>query len=67
MCGHVHACKTVDCLETKGSLNDNHHGFKIEGSCAFQVLTYRQALINILENRETADVVYLDFVNFLTR
>ena len=57
----VLVCKIVDYLETKGSLNDNQHGFGRKRSCLSQLLIHHQALIDTLENRKIADVVYLDF------
>ena len=51
----------VEYLETKGSLNDNQHGFRRKRSCSSQRLIHHQALIDMLENRETADAVYLGF------
>ena len=59
--------KIVDYLDTKGSLKDNQHGFKRKRSCLSQLLIQHQTLIDILENRGTAVVVYLDFAKALDK
>ena len=53
--------KLVEYLERNNLLNNGQHGFRKKRSCLSQLLEHYQALVEALENREVAEVIYLDF------
>lgn len=52
--------KLIIYLQQHSLLNEGQHGFRRDRSCLSQLLEHYEALVNALENRETADVVYLN-------
>ena len=48
-------------MRERGLFNAGQHGFREGRSCLSQLLEHQQKIINILEEGDTADVVYLDF------
>ena len=42
-------------------MSENQHGFRRGKSYLSQLMEHYQALLNIMENGHTADVIYLDF------
>ena len=55
--------KLVEYIERNNLLNNGQHGFRKRRSCLSQPLEHYQALVEAFKNRETAEVIYLDFAN----
>ena len=53
--------KLIEYLDANLLLNDRQHGFRKGRSCLSQLIDHYQDLLNIMENRSSADVIYLDF------
>jgi ribonuclease P/MRP protein subunit RPP40 len=51
----------VKYLEENNLMNDNQHGFRIFRSCLSQLLDHYDLLLEIIQSKKNADVVYLDF------
>ena len=51
----------VQCMEEGHLFNESQHGFRRRRSCLSQLLKHHSHLIEVLEERSSADVVYLDF------
>ena len=47
-------------LETYGLLSDFQHGFRTNRSCLSQLLVFNEKILQILEEGDNADVIYLD-------
>ena len=57
----VIAEKIMKYMEDKGLFNSRQHGFRKNRSCLSQLLQHYQKLLDILEDKNVADVIYLDF------
>ena len=53
--------KLIEYLDANLLLNDRQHGFRKGRSCLSQLIDHYQDLLNIMEDRSSADVIYLDF------
>ena len=53
--------RLVEHLTETGQLNDAQHGFLPKRSCATQLLSSLEDWTQLMENKDTVDVAYLDF------
>ena len=53
--------KIMKYMDEKGLFNSRQHGFRKNRSCLSQLLQHYQSLLDILEDKSVADVIYLDF------
>ena len=53
--------KIVEHLDSQSLFNDGQHGFRKERSCLSQLLDHYHHILNILEDQNVAEVIYLDF------
>ena len=53
--------KLIEYLESVDLLNNRQHGFRKNRSCLSQLMDHYQSILNIMENGNAADVIYLDF------
>ena len=53
--------KISEYLCDRDLFNDGQHGFRKNRSCLSQLLEHQQHILDVLENGNVADVVYLDF------
>ena len=52
----------VEHLDKNGLINASQHGFRKGGSCFSNLLTFLDGVTRSLDNHDTVDVIYLDFV-----
>jgi hypothetical protein len=63
-CRNLEKCirdELVSHLENNNLINDSQHGFRRNKSCLTNLLEFFDKVINIYDNREPIDVIYLDF------
>ena len=53
--------KLIDHIESINGFNKNQHGFRKGRSCLTQLLAHHDNIINLLEEGQNVDVIYLDF------
>ena len=53
--------KVMKYMDEKDLFNAGQHGFRRNRSCLSQLLQHYQKLLDILEDKSVADVIYLDF------
>ena len=51
----------VNHMETNNLMNESQHGFRTGHSTITQILTYYDSIINMLEQSEQVEAIYLDF------
>ena len=55
------AWKMFEMMESKDLMNDRQHGLRKGRSCQSQMLNHYQNLLQLMENGEAVDVIYLGF------